>query len=658
MRFSSIIASLSLALLTLAGEVPPNDYERFTYLVIRVDPTSSLDPAIVAHGLGFLYVGPVGELGTLGYHQVAQTKEAIRRIATLHRRDGSQTDAQVVESHLSGHPAVQWVEAQVPQKIYLKQATPDVETVGIQKLRKQYDIKDPEFGYQWHILNETPGQIGHDHNISAAWAQGVFGKGSVVAVVDDGLFYKNNDLTDNYIAEGSFDFVRNTADPAPFSESGGHGTACAGEIAGVKNSVCGVGVAYQAKITGIRLLGDAKSNSVITPANQAAGINYKFQLNQIYSNSWGPNDDGKSMDGPSELMNAALLNGVTNGRGGLGSIYTFASGNGGRNGDNCAFDGYSNSIFTIAVGALDRRDAQPTYDENCTGKMITMYSGGDDSAEGLGIATTDWTSTGSGDQCQRKFDGTSAATPLASGIFALVNSIRPDLTYRDYQHLSINSAIVVNATHPSWFKTAVGRMYSPAFGYGKLDAGRTLDMARTWKSVGGAGNVTVIDSGFKAPANTAIPQGGDVRLSVKVTQDIKNQASFLKLEHVTVTVTIDHQRRGDVFINLISPSGVVSPILVGRSQDDDKTGFQAWQLLSVAHWDEEVVGEWTVVVSDKSHPEATGTFKGASIKFYGSAKPGAVPVAPVAVATTTKSGAVGGFVAAGVALLAGFMIVL
>ncbi|KAJ3280608.1 pheromone processing endoprotease, partial [Rhizoclosmatium sp. JEL0117] len=589
----SLIATLALSLLAKAGEVPPNDYEKYTYLVIQVDPTKSA--VDVAHSLGFLYVGPVGELGALGYYQVAQTKDGIRKIAALKRRDDTLTAIQVVENHLIEHPAVQWVETQVPQKLYLKQATPDVETPGIQKLRKQYDIKDPEFGYQWHILNETPGQIGHDHNISAAWAQGVFGKGSVVAVVDDGLFYKNNDLTDNYIAEGSFDFVRNTADPAPFSESGGHGTACAGEIAGVKNSVCGVGVAYQAKITGIRLLGDAKSNSAITPANQAAGINYKFQLNQIYSNSWGPNDDGKSMDGPSELMNAALLNGVTNGRGGLGSIYTFASGNGGRNGDNCAFDGYSNSIFTIAVGALDRRDAQPTYDENCTGKMITMYSGGDDSAEGLGIATTDWTSTGSGDQCQRKFDGTSAATPLASGIFALVNSIRPDLTYRDYQHLSINSAIVVNATHPSWFKTAAGRMYSPAFGYGKLDAGRTLDMARTWKSVGGAGNVTVIDSGFKAPANTAIPQGGDVRLSVKVTQDIKNQASFLKLEHVTVTVTIDHQRRGDVSINLISPSGVVSPILVGRAQDDDKTGFQAWQLLSVAHWDEEVVGEWTVV---------------------------------------------------------------
>ncbi|KAJ3033996.1 pheromone processing endoprotease [Rhizoclosmatium hyalinum] len=218
MRLSLVALALSLVCNALInpGEVPLNNHEDFTYLVIQIDPTLSLSPIDVAHGLGLKYVGPVGELGNQGYHQVAQTKKAFQRLASSHRRDNVLTDAQVVERHLAGHPAVNWVEVQVPRKISLRQVVDSVETPGIQQLRQKYDIKDPEFAYQWHIFNEAPGQVGHDHNISAAWAQGinlfreltinkriitigVFGKGSVVAVVDDGLFYESKDLADNYV---------------------------------------------------------------------------------------------------------------------------------------------------------------------------------------------------------------------------------------------------------------------------------------------------------------------------------------------------------------------------------------------------------------------------------------------------------------------------
>ena len=38
------------------------------------------------------------------------------------------------------------------------------------------------------------------------------------------------------------------------------------------------------------------------------------------------------------------------GRKGYGSIYVVASGNGGHFKDNCNFDGYANSIFTVTIG--------------------------------------------------------------------------------------------------------------------------------------------------------------------------------------------------------------------------------------------------------------------------------------------------------------------
>lgn len=50
------------------------------------------------------------------------------------------------------------------------------------------------------------------------------------------------------------------------------------------------------------------------------------------------------------FLKAALAHGVMAGRRGYGSIYVVASGNGGHFKDNCNFDGYANSIFTVTIG--------------------------------------------------------------------------------------------------------------------------------------------------------------------------------------------------------------------------------------------------------------------------------------------------------------------
>lgn len=49
-------------------------------------------------------------------------------------------------------------------------------------------------------------------------------------------------------------------------------------------------------------------------------------------------------------LQAAMQYGIDFGRRGFGSIYVVASGNGGRFQDNCNYDGYANSIYTVTVG--------------------------------------------------------------------------------------------------------------------------------------------------------------------------------------------------------------------------------------------------------------------------------------------------------------------
>ncbi|KAG9550684.1 hypothetical protein KCU86_g20716, partial [Aureobasidium melanogenum] len=188
-------------------------------------------------------------------------------------------------------------------------------------IAKSLDIEDPIFMDQWHLYN--PIQLGHDINVTGVWLQGITGKNSTVCIVDDGLDMDSDDLRDNYFAAGSHDFNDHVDEPKPRLSDDHHGTRCAGEVAAVRNDVCGVGVAYDSKVAGVRILSGA-----LTELDEALALNYAYQENQIYSCSWGPPDDGQSMEAPGIIIKRAMVAGVQDGRQGLGSIFVFAIGNG------------------------------------------------------------------------------------------------------------------------------------------------------------------------------------------------------------------------------------------------------------------------------------------------------------------------------------------
>lgn len=123
--------------------------------------------------------------------------------------------------------------------------------------------------------------------------------------------------------------------------------------------------------SGIRILSED-----ITDADEAEALNYAYQQNHIYSCSWGPPDLGEVAEAPQGIVLDAIKNGIQNGRNGTGTIFVFASGNGGANDDNCNFDGYTNSMYTITVGAIDRMGNHPYYAERCSAQLVVTYSSG------------------------------------------------------------------------------------------------------------------------------------------------------------------------------------------------------------------------------------------------------------------------------------------
>lgn len=108
----------------------------------------------------------------------------------------------------------------------------------------------------------------------------------------------------------------------------------------------------------------------------------------------------------------------------------WAAGNGGQYSDSCAADGYVNSIYTIGVGAASNDGLPAYYDEQCSAKMVVTFN--HNARPDFSSHVVSWrnfqtlsnylssqTTTTLGEQCEERFTGTSAATPLVAGVVAL-----------------------------------------------------------------------------------------------------------------------------------------------------------------------------------------------------------------------------------------------
>ena len=598
MHFLLCIAWVTLAFTSSAHKPRIRDHERLDYYAL--DLHDSLPPQQVAFILNLDYEGPLGELP--GHHTFSSPKEkqhdADAILETIRRRrrkrdlDGlgelsgilwsqkQRTKPRMVKRTLlpllghrqeSSNLPADVVEAKPPVDttnpfpVTTSATNPDA-VAQRTSLQQELSIEDPIFNEQWHLFNTM--QLGNDLNVTGVWQQGVTGEGATAVMVDDGIDMYSDDIKDNYFAKGSYDFNEGTDEPKPRLDDDKHGTRCAGEIAAVRNGVCGVGVAYNAKIGGLRIL-----SKIITDEDEAVALNYAYQENQIYSCSWGPPDDGKSMDAPGILIRKAMLNAIQKGRQGRGNIFVFAAGNGHGAGDNCNFDGYTNSIYTITIGGIDRKGIHGYYSEHCSAQLAVTYSSG----SGDAIHTTDV----GVNKCYANHGGTSAAAPLAAGVFALALSARPELTWRDLQNVIVRTAVQINEDDESWDKTYLGKPYSHAFGYGKIDAYAFVEKAK---------NIDLLkpQAWYKSPwthVKHPIPQGVEGLLSsFEVTETHLKKANFERVEHITVTMNINHTRRGDLSVELRSPTQTVSHLSVVRRLDEEAEGYIDWTFMSVAHW--------------------------------------------------------------------------
>lgn len=178
----------------------------------------------------------------------------------------------------------------------------------------------------------------------------------------------------------------------------------------------------------------------------------------------------------------------------------------------------------------------------------------------------------------------------------------------------MQTAVPVDLDTGEWQTTTIGKKFSHTFGYGKTDTWATIEAAKTFKNV-------KPQAWFFSPwihVNQAIPQGDQgLAVSFEVTADMLKAANLERLEHVTVTMNVDHTRRGDLSADLISPNNIISHIATTRRMDSDPSGYEDWTFMSVVHWGESGIGTWTVIVRDSVSNEHNGTFVDWHLKLWG-----------------------------------------
>eukprot|EP00008_Paramoeba_atlantica_P007374 CAMPEP_0201475270 /NCGR_PEP_ID=MMETSP0151_2-20130828/719_1 /ASSEMBLY_ACC=CAM_ASM_000257 /TAXON_ID=200890 /ORGANISM="Paramoeba atlantica, Strain 621/1 / CCAP 1560/9" /LENGTH=573 /DNA_ID=CAMNT_0047855315 /DNA_START=74 /DNA_END=1795 /DNA_ORIENTATION=- len=448
--------------------------------------------------------------------------------------------------HLNLSEHVEWAE----QQIYRL------------RVRRSINFNDPSYEDQWHYHS-----VGKDINILPVWESGNMGEGCQIAIVDDGLQWRNPDLSVNYDPLGSYDFNYDDDDPTPDKYDDKHGTSAAGCAAAAPNDICGVGTAPHAKLSGIRLISKLASD-----ATEADALGFKSNRNQVYSNSWGPTDDGKTLEGPGVLLNDVFTDTIQNGRDGKGTLYVWAGGNGRNKGDNGNYDGYNNRPYTLSIGSYDYSGHVAYYSESCSCLFAASPSSG---TSGPKIITTSVSTRDN--YCTTSFGGTSASAPMVSGIMCLVLNANPHLTWRDIQDIVVLSSAPIDPKS-SWQENGAGLHFSHNYGFGKIDAARMVELAENWVLLPPA---VYFDSGLGSPQK-AVARGASETIIVECDEE------FI-IEHFVLYFKVSIQKRGDLSLTVFSPFGTASKMMV--KHHDLKPGI-TWVASSNAAWGENSKGQW------------------------------------------------------------------
>lgn len=343
----------------------------------------------------------------------------------------------------------------------------------------------------------------------------------IIAVVDGGVIRGLNNVTYNY--ELMWNFVDNSNN-LQYSE---HAALCSSIIGVHENEGC-TWTPYQVGIIIPVQVLPMDWNSI------PSGV-FTFQLESvwIYSNSWGPADDGIVHANPTAAQRNALKYGMKYGRNGKGSIYVWASGNGGLD-DDCQMDGYASYPGVISVSGIeignDGVGKIPGYSELCSATTVAIPHVGQ---------TIPW-----GNRCKKIKGSSSTSAAIMSSIIAKILFLNSELTARDVEHILIKHARVPKLHFGTTRVNAAGLYYNDRIGFGVLNLNELFSSVTQWVPVQSISYCSISH------------------------KDVKQFCDISRIEWVEIFITlIPENIFKNIQINIISPSGTNVTLLHKRPND-------------------------------------------------------------------------------------------
>jgi subtilisin family serine protease len=476
-------------------------------------------------------------------------------------------------------------------------------------------ILDPVYYYQWHLKNKgsntygnTTATIDEDINIEPAWAITAGSPDIVVGVVDSGVQANHPDLKENLNLPLSYRYSDGVNDPTPTDAQMNdswtypyleyaHGTACAGLIAARGWNNTGIrGVAPFVQIAGLNVFSSGKVSDFI---DALARKNV-----DVSSNSWGPGSADLTVWDDID----AIEEGIVYGRQGKGIIYVFAAGNDNFNANTGS--NVHNSRFVTNVAAVNANGIKASYSNYGTNILVSA-PGGEFGDTAPAMITSDITGNIYGYDKENHFNisenpngdytylmnGTSSATPVISGVAALILQVNPSLTYRDVQYLLATTARKpTNTINDSEWQIGVTKDFNRKYGFGVVDAEAAVTAALTFEGL----TPELASQKYTKPVNMPIPDNSNTGVQSSILVD-----ESITIENVYIWVTTtSHGRLGDLEVIITAPSGTTSKLAYYSGMTIDSVKYDNWQFLSVRHLDEISAGNWTLTVRDLRYSQA------------------------------------------------------